>query len=250
MYRKISSAVAACLCLTIVAVLATACVENGALQPPAVVVPTPTATAFAPLPGFTPPPTVTLEPAVTMEPTVVMGPTISLQPTVVMEPAVTAEPTVVMEPAFTTDPTVALQPTADMTAGFAPPDPAEGVGDVQEALVRGQVFRLEVARTPEERAQGLMNRPSLPLDAAMLFVFPEEAHRSFWMKNTLIPLDILYLDSHGVVVDVQTMTPQPGVRDSELTRYPSAAPARYAIEINAGLAREHGIEPGAQVTFR
>ncbi len=232
------------------AIIATACDVDDALQPPAVMVPTPTATAFAPLPGFTPPPTVTLEPAVTMEPTVVMEPTISLQPTVVMEPPVTTEPTVVMEPAFTTEPTVALQPTVDMTARFAPPDPVDGVGDVQEALVGGQVFRLEVARTPAERARGLMNRPSLPRDAAMLFVYEEEAHRSFWMKNTLIPLDILYLDSDGVVVDVQTMMPQPGVPDSELTRYPSAAPARYAIEINAGLAQEHGIEPGAQVLFR
>ena len=243
MNRKMNSAVAACLCLTIVAVMAAACEGDGAFEP-SILVATPTATAYEPLPGFTPSPTITVEPAVTMEPTIAMAPTVALQPTVALEPTITTEPTVALQP------TVVLQPTVDMMTGFAPPDPTEGVGDVQEVLVGGRVFRLEVARSSAERARGLMNRPSLPRDAAMLFVFPEEAHRSFWMKNTLIPLDILYLDSSGVVVDVQTMTPQPGVPDSELTRYPSAAPARYAIEMNAGLAQEHGIQPGAQVLFR
>ena len=84
----------------------------------------------------------------------------------------------------------------------------------------------------------------------MLFIFQEEAYRSFWMKNTLIPLDILFLDSNGIVVDVQTMTPQIGAPDSELTVYRSASPARYAIEMNAGLAQELGIGPGEQALFR
>ena len=148
-------------------------------------------------------------------------------------------------------PTVALDPTVSLApAGFAAPDPVDGVWEISEALIGGEIFRLEVARTSQERSRGLMGRDGLNWDAAMLFVFEEEAQRTFWMKNTLIALDILYLDSKGVVVDVQTMTPQPGVSDSELTRYPSAAPARYAIEMNAGLAQELGVEPGAQVLFR
>ena len=168
-----------------------------------------------------------------------------------MEPTITMEPTIETLPTAEMLPTVALEPTVAMEAdGFDAPDPVEGIGDVQEALIGGQVFRLEVARAPQERARGLMGREHLARDAAMIFVFAEEAYRSFWMKNTLIPLDILFLDSSGVVVDVQTMTPQVGAPDSELTVYPSAAPARYAIEINAGLAMELGIEPGAQVLFR
>ena len=168
-----------------------------------------------------------------MEPTVAVDPTIEMLPTVAMLPTVELEPTVSMAP-----------------VGFAAPDAAEGVADVEEALIGGEIFRIEVARASQERSQGLMNRESLDPDAAMLFVFQEEAYRSFWMKNTLIHLDILFLDSSGVVVDVQTMSPQIGVPDSQLTRYRSAAPARYAIELNAGLANELGVESGAQVLFR
>ena len=238
---------ATCLCLAMLALLAAACDEGSITQTP---------------PGFLAPmvteeptvamlPTAALEPTVVVEPTYAVEPTVALQPTVVMEPTIETLPTVAMEPVVTSEPTVALEPTVVMEpAGFHAPDLIEGIGDVQEALIGGQVFRLEVARTPQDRARGLMDRESLARDAAMIFVYADEAYRSFWMKNTIIPLDILFLDSHGVVVDVQTMTPQVGVPDSELTSYPSAAPARYAIEMNAGLATELGVEPGAQVLFR
>ena len=94
-----------------------------------------------------------------------------------------------------------------------------------------------------------MGRESIPDAYAMLFVYDEEARVSFWMKGTLIPLDILFLDSHGVVVDVQTMTPQTGAPDTELVKYTSAGPARYALEMNAGLAEALGVKPGDTVLF-
>ena len=94
-----------------------------------------------------------------------------------------------------------------------------------------------------------MGQQRIPDDYAMLFVFDSEATRSFWMKGTLIPLDILFLNSNGVVVDVQTMTPQPGASDGELIVYRSAGPARYAMEMNAGLAEALGVAPGAVVLF-
>jgi hypothetical protein len=131
-----------------------------------------------------------------------------------------------------------------------PPDPVTGVGGVHEALVQGHGFQLEVARTSSEQAQGLMGRASLPEDAAMLFVFERDDYLDFWMKNTLIPLDILFLDARGVVVDVQTMHTQIGVPDGGLKVYHSALPARFALEMNAGLAEALGIVPGAQVLFR
>ena len=220
------------LCLAAIAVLAAACNGNPATQTP-VDTPAPT---NAPTPTEVPTPTDTPMPAETPTPTKLPAPTDTSVPTLAPTPTVEAHPT--------------ATPTADALAGFAPPDPADGIGDVQEAHIGGRIFRLEVARTPAERARGLMNRESLARDSAMLFVFAEEAYRSFWMKNTIIPLDILYLNSNGIVVDVQTMTPQVGVPDSELTVYRSAAPASYAIEMNAGLAQELGIGPEAQALFR
>ena len=110
-------------------------------------------------------------------------------------------------------------------------------------------FFLEVADTGEERARGLMARPSLPPDRGMLFVWEDESVRSFWMLNTLIPLDILFIDGQGMVVDVQTMTPEPGVPASELTIYESAAPAQHALEVNAGAAERCGIVVGDTVTL-
>ena len=233
--NEVTRKTALCLCLAMLALLAAACDEGR---------PTQTPSSFLAS-------TVTEEPTIALAPTVALELTVALPTMVVLEPAVTMEPTIESLPTAEMLPTVALEPTVAMeTAGFDAPDPVEGLGDVQEALIGGQVFRLEVARTSQERAKGLMGREHLERDSAMLFVFAEEAQRSFWMKNTLIPLDILFLDSNGVVVDVQTMTPQPDAPDSELTVYPSAAPARYAIEMNAGLAKELGIEPGAQVLFR
>ena len=133
---------------------------------------------------------------------------------------------------------------------FSPPDIVEGVGQVMEMRLRGRIFRLEIARTRDERIRGLMNRESLPANAAMLFVFESESPLAFWMKNTLIPLDILYVDSAGIVVDIQTMLPEPGVADSDLRRYSSAAPARDAVEMNAGLADMYEFGVGDQVYFR
>lgn len=130
-----------------------------------------------------------------------------------------------------------------------PPDLVAEVGDVHEALIQGHSFHLEVARTPSERASGLMDRASLPEDAAMLFVFEREDYLSFWMKNTLIPLDILFLNTQGVVVDVRTMHTQLGVPDSELNIYRSTGLARYAIEMNADRAEALGVVPGTQVLF-
>jgi len=100
--------------------------------------------------------------------------------------------------------------------------------------------RVEIADSPDEQATGLMNRTALAEDRGMLFVFPDEEVRSFWMKNTLIPLSIAYIDSEGRIVDIQDMKPL----DDEEPHYVSAEPARYALEVNKGFFEENGVEVG------
>jgi uncharacterized membrane protein (UPF0127 family) len=97
---------------------------------------------------------------------------------------------------------------------------------------------LEVADTDKARETGLMNRDSMPSDHGMIFVFAGEEPRSFWMRNTRIPLDIIYLDSEGRVVSIHTMYA------FDLRGTPSAGPAKYAIELNAGVAKEVGLKAG------
>ncbi|CAN5586457.1 hypothetical protein BH24ACT22_BH24ACT22_07690 [soil metagenome] len=115
---------------------------------------------------------------------------------------------------------------------------------------------IEIADDTAERAQGLMYRTGLGVDKGMLFVyedgfiFNEESIRSFWMKNTLIPLSIAFIDSEGRIVDIQKMEPvgrEQTVSDTELPRYVSAEPARYALEVNQGFFEQHGVEVGDTV---
>jgi hypothetical protein len=104
---------------------------------------------------------------------------------------------------------------------------------------------IEVADTDSERAQGLMNRASLAADAGMLFVFDDGLKtRNFWMKDTLIPLDILFI-AGGTIVDIQTMVP---CTAEPCPIYSSRAIADSALEVNAGFAAENGVNVGDAVS--
>lgn len=108
---------------------------------------------------------------------------------------------------------------------------------------QGAVFvRVEIARTRQELSRGLMWRTELEADAGMLFVFDNDAPLTFWMKNTPLPLDIIFLDSRGTVLNVAAET-------TPYSEAPirSSGPARYVLEVNAGYAAKHGIGPGAVV---
>jgi uncharacterized membrane protein (UPF0127 family) len=104
---------------------------------------------------------------------------------------------------------------------------------------------VELARTPEERATGLMYREELPEGRGMLFVFQDSQIRSFWMRNTFIALDIAYLDENLRIVDIQPMEPE--TEDD----HPSARPAMFALEVPQGWFASKGIAVGAeaQVVF-
>ena len=99
---------------------------------------------------------------------------------------------------------------------------------------------VEIADDTEEMARGLMGRTALAEDAGMLFVYPDEREISFWMKDTLIPLSIAFMDAEGRIVDIQDMR----ALDDTPPHYTSAEPSRYALEVNEGFFDERGVEVG------
>ncbi len=103
--------------------------------------------------------------------------------------------------------------------------------------------RVEVARTPAQREHGLMDRPALAPDAGMIFVFDETAPHGFWMKNTLVPLDLIFIGDDARVAAVVERAPL----SLEVTD--GGVDSRYVLEVNRGWAREHGVAPGARVRF-
>ena len=109
---------------------------------------------------------------------------------------------------------------------------------VVQMRVGSETFTLEVADTPKKQQLGLMHRKSMPHDRGMIFVFEAEQERSFWMKNTLIPLDIIYADAAGKVVSIKQM------KALDETSVPSDGPAKYAVELNQGAAKRAGVVTG------
>jgi uncharacterized protein len=132
------------------------------------------------------------------------------------------------------------QPTATETQSMEPQFTEEGVGAfVDQNGDTIASFRLELAETAAETAQGMMYRRSVPEGTGMLFIMTEERPQSFWMRNTYVPLDIIYLKADGAVVSIQANA-QP-MNDMPL---PSEGPAKYVLEIAGGGSAQYGIKPG------
>ncbi len=104
------------------------------------------------------------------------------------------------------------------------------------------LINAEVASTQEQRAIGLMHRPTMPANDGMLFVFERPGQQCFWMKNTLLPLSIAFLEDDGTVVNIEEMKPQ------SLDSHCSAKPVRFALEMNQGWFSKRAIKPGARIT--
>lgn len=113
--------------------------------------------------------------------------------------------------------------------------------------LRGTSFAVELATDAMTRERGLMMRTSLPEGHGMLFVFRKEVPQGFWMKNTLIPLDILYFDGKRRFVSVQADVPP--CKADPCPIYPSAAPARYVLELSGGTAARMGLKTGDELTL-
>ncbi|MBN2495804.1 MAG: DUF192 domain-containing protein [Deltaproteobacteria bacterium] len=102
--------------------------------------------------------------------------------------------------------------------------------------------RIEIARRPEQLSRGLKYRQSLPEDAGMLFIYPADGHRRFWMQDTYIPLDMVFIGDNrrivGVVENTEPLTEEGREVD---------APSRFVLEVNAGFLKRHGVRPGSAV---
>jgi hypothetical protein len=111
--------------------------------------------------------------------------------------------------------------------------------------IKGYTLTAELATTPAARSCGLSHRDELPKNHGILFIYPDLRPRSFWMKDTKIPLSIAFLDDSGQIFSIQNMTPMQTDK-----RYPSSRPAGYALEVNKGWFGKNGIDVGDVVEMK
>lgn len=127
--------------------------------------------------------------------------------------------------------------SGQVSAGACSPGEVHLRGDWGQAR-----FTIELADDADERATGLMHRESLPRSAGMLFIYEAPAELTFWMRNTLIPLDLIFIDATGRVTRVHH-----DARPLDETLIPSQGKALAVLEVNGGMARALGIGPGSEL---
>jgi hypothetical protein len=136
------------------------------------------------------------------------------------------------------------------TADAPVPQPAAASAVVVSPTVtspNGSKIVIEVVADQETRAQGLMFRSSIGPDHGMLFIFPDVDVHSFWMKNTLIPLDILWIDEAKTVVHVERNVPP--CKSDPCPSYPPKGAAKFVLELAAGQAAAHGLDVGDRLVI-
>ena len=135
----------------------------------------------------------------------------------------------------------APKPSASATPAPSAAKSAAAAGP-RVRMPSGAEYAVELALTPEEQSQGLMFRESLPERAGMLFLFPEVAPHHFWMKNTMIPLDMVWMDASGKVLFVSADTPP--CKADPCPTYGPDGPAQSVLEIAGGKAKAEGVAVG------
>jgi len=123
----------------------------------------------------------------------------------------------------------------------------EARGQQIPLTINEREFMVQIAGTPRKREVGLSNVDELPLDEGMLFIFPEKDYRTFWMKDTLIPLDIIFIDDQYRIVEIFHNVPP--CTDNDCEYYRSIKRAKYVLEINGGLSSEYGFRMSNLVEF-
>lgn len=126
-------------------------------------------------------------------------------------------------------------------------DNRPAVNEPRVILPDGAAIRVEVASDDPTRAQGLMFRDQLAADRGMIFLFPQTGNYPFWMKNTLIPLDMIWIDEQKRIVAVKQNVPP--CKADPCPSYDPQAFARYVLELAAGVAGRHGLVNGQTVRF-
>jgi uncharacterized membrane protein (UPF0127 family) len=190
----------------------------------------------------------------------------------IAEPVTTAEP----HPLTTTPSAIATGEPArcvkawgpkpkrePFVAGFVAPDcpdkePADTPPAPKDPLRTGTIvfseatgaasppsITVEVADSPKTRQRGLMMRRSMPENRGMIFVFQEKKVQEFWMHNTCIPLDMMFIDKDGLIVGIEENVPT--MSDDTFS---VSCPSTYVLEVNAGWSRSHGVAPGQKVLFQ
>tara|TARA_B100000287_G_scaffold86833_1_gene79475 strand:- start:77723 stop:78130 length:408 start_codon:yes stop_codon:yes gene_type:complete len=104
--------------------------------------------------------------------------------------------------------------------------------------INGMPINVEISHSPDSIKKGLMHRKNLDNNSGMLFCFPDQKDRSFWMKNTQIPLSIAYANSDGSILNIEDMTPH------SMSPIKSMGPAQYALEMNQGWFDQNNVKPG------
>ena len=118
---------------------------------------------------------------------------------------------------------------------------AQGVMPMLELSAGFHRIEAEVAANDQHRQLGLMNRKAMPQQHGMLFVFNHENTHCMWMRNTLLPLSVAFMDAEGTIINIEDMQPQ--TEDNHCAR----RPARFALEMNLGWFAQRGIKPGTKI---
>lgn len=126
--------------------------------------------------------------------------------------------------------------------------PAPNAAEPKQVCFSDRCVNVEVVATQEARAKGLQERTSMPADQGMLFIFPDNGLYDFWMKDTLIPLDMIWINEHFKIVSIQEGV-LPCAADP-CPEYKAADVSRYVLEVNASYARIYGLKVGDEVVFK
>jgi uncharacterized membrane protein (UPF0127 family) len=125
--------------------------------------------------------------------------------------------------------------------------PVSNNSNLKTIFIDDKEIKVEVAKTSEEKAKGLSNREKLDKNSGMIFVFDKDSKPIFWMKDTKIALDIVWINDDKVIGVEKNVQPEPGKKDNQLKKYSAPTKIDYVLEVNAGFSDKNNIKSGSTV---